>query len=107
MPLKDYGAPYPGIASKLYEYQAVGKPIICCAAGAPATYIANSNSGLVTKPEDSKALAQAVKYLINNPDAAKAMGVNGRKYVEQNVAISALGAKVKNLFLTLRKQKMH
>jgi glycosyltransferase involved in cell wall biosynthesis len=104
LPLKDYGGPYPGIPSKLYEYQAVGKPVICCAAGEPAKYIANSNSGVVVKPEDAEALATAVKQLHSNPELAKAMGNNGRRYVEQNVAIDALGAKVKNLFLTLRKR---
>ncbi len=31
LPLKDYGHPYLGIPSKLYEYQSLGKPIICCA----------------------------------------------------------------------------
>lgn len=47
LPLKDYRRPYLGIPSKLYEYQALGKPIICCAKGEPAKYIENSKSGIV------------------------------------------------------------
>jgi glycosyltransferase involved in cell wall biosynthesis len=102
LPLKDYGDPYPGIPSKLYEYQAVGKPIICCAQGEPAKYISKSNSGIVVKPEDSEALAEAVSYLVANPEVAHLMGRNGRKYIEQEVTIVALGAKVKALFVKLK-----
>ena len=105
LPLKDYGAPYPGIPSKLYEYQAVGKPIICCARGEPAKYISKSNSGVVVKPEDSEALAEALTYLVSNPEKALVMGKNGRKYIEQEVTIAAIGAKVKSIFEELRKDK--
>jgi colanic acid biosynthesis glycosyl transferase WcaI len=101
LPLKDYGAPYPGIPSKLYEYQAVGKPIICCAEGEPAKYIRSSNSGIVVKPESSQELAQAVTYLFANLKIARQMGENGRRFVEREVDIAVIGAKAKALFAKL------
>jgi len=54
LPLRDFGRPYLGISSKLYEYQAVGKPIICCAEGEPTRYVKEIISGIVVKPEITK-----------------------------------------------------
>jgi len=93
LPMKDYGRPYFGIPSKLYEYQAVGKPVICCAEGEPAKYIRNSNSGIVIKPGDGRALAEAIIYLYQNPKVIETMGEAGRQYVEENLSLEKIGLK--------------
>lgn len=98
LPMKDFGHPYLGIATKIYEYQAVGKPIICCGEGQPATYIRETGSGIVVKPGDFEALARAVIYLRKNPEIAQNMGNNGRKYVEHEASIEAVGSKMKEIF---------
>ena len=91
LPLKDFGRPYLGISSKLYEYQAVGKPIICCATGQPARYIEETGSGIVVKPGDSKAIAKTVLYLKQNEKERKKLGENGRRYVLENLRIERIG----------------
>jgi len=101
LPLRNFGTPYMGISSKLYEYQAIGKPIICCAEGSPAEYIKETNSGIVVKPGDYKALAKAILYLKNNPALAKKLGENGRKYVEDSLSIEKIGLQMKRTFRAL------
>jgi len=101
LPLQDYGRPYLGISSKLYEYQAVGKPIICCANGQPAEYVKETNSGMVMEPGDHEALAKAAIYLKENLDVAQMMGRNGREYVENNLSIEVIGSQVKEILETL------
>jgi len=91
LPLKDFGKPYLGISSKLYEYQAAGKPIICCADGQPAKYVKETGSGIVIKPADYESLAKAVLYLKENPELVKELGKKGRKYVEDNMSIEKIG----------------
>jgi glycosyltransferase involved in cell wall biosynthesis len=91
LPLRDFGRPYLGISSKLYEYQAIGKPIICCADGQPAEYVKETRSGVVVKPGDYEALAKAVLYLKSNPDLAKELGASGRRYIEDNLSIEKVG----------------
>jgi glycosyltransferase involved in cell wall biosynthesis len=98
LPLRNFGRPYLGISSKLYEYQAVGKPVICCAEGQPAEYVKETGSGVVVKPGDYEALAKAVLYLKNNPDLAKKLGKNGRKYVKKEASIEAVGLGMKKIF---------
>ncbi|MCR6691287.1 MAG: glycosyltransferase [archaeon YNP-LCB-003-016] len=101
LPLRDFGRPYLGISSKLYEYQAVGKPIICFANGQPAEYVKETRSGIVMKPGDYEALAKAIIWLKENPKLALEMGENGRRYVEKEASIEAIGSKMKQILQAL------
>lgn len=94
LPLRDFGRPYLGISSKLYEYQAAGKPIICCGEGQPAKYVKETKCGVVVRPGDHEALAKAVIYLKENKEAAKEMGESGRRYVEDDLSIEEIGLKM-------------
>lgn len=101
LPLRDYGRPYLGFSSKLYEYQAAGKPIICCAEGQPAEYVKETGSGIVVKPGDYEKLAEAVLFLKQNPDVAGKMGLSGRRYVEEHASIQAVGLELKRVLESL------
>jgi colanic acid biosynthesis glycosyl transferase WcaI len=103
LPLRDFGRPYLGISSKLYEYQAIGKPIICCAYGQPAEYISEIKSGIVVRPRDYKALADAVLYLKNNPEIAKKLGISGRNYVADKLSMENIGKEMLSVFSSLLK----
>jgi glycosyltransferase involved in cell wall biosynthesis len=108
LPLRDFGRPYLGISSKLYEYQAVSKPIICCVEGQPAEYVEETCSGIVVKPGDYEALARAVLYLKNNPDLARELGNSGRRYVESNLSIEKIGKEIMAVFTrVLRQPQVH
>lgn len=91
LPLKDFNVPYPGISSKLYEYQALGKPIICCSEGQSAEYIKETRSGVVVKPGDHVALKDTILFLRDNPEAASRQGRSGRRFVEENVGYEQIG----------------
>jgi len=83
-----------GISSKLYEYQAAGKPIVCCSSGMPGRYVSETGSGIVVKPGDYEALAEAVLYLKENRAVAESLGASGRRYVESNMSIEKIGLKM-------------
>ena len=97
LPLADFKTPYRGMSSKLYEYQAVGKPIICCSNGIPSEYVEETNSGLVVCPGDYAGLAEAVIKLKTDHDFASEFGKNGRKFVENEASIYAIGSKMKTV----------
>jgi glycosyltransferase involved in cell wall biosynthesis len=101
LPLRNFGKPYLGMSSKLYEYQALGKPIICCSYGQPSEYISETNSGIVIKPGDSEKIVEAIRYLRKNPDVAREMGTNGRRYVENHVSTTSIGLEMFTLFQAL------
>jgi len=89
---------YFGISSKLYEYQAVSKPIICCAEGQPAEYVKETGSGVVVKPGDHEALAKAVLYLKENSEIAERLCVSGKLYVERFLSLERIGRQMTIVF---------
>jgi glycosyltransferase involved in cell wall biosynthesis len=95
LPLADFKTPYRGMSSKLYEYQAVGKPIICCSNGLPGVYVEETKSGLAICPGDYEALARAVIELKTNHLLGEIMGKNGRLFVENEASIEAVGSRMK------------
>jgi glycosyltransferase involved in cell wall biosynthesis len=105
LPLVEFDKPYLGMSSKLYEYQAVGKPIISSGRGLPSAYVKESKSGLAICSGDHEALAKAVIELKENSGLAQTMGKNGRKYVEHEASIQVIGFKMKVIFETLLKRK--
>lgn len=101
LPMRNYGHRYLGLPTKLYEYQAVGKPIICCCEGVPSDYITETNSGLIVNPGDYETLATTIINLKNNPELTYRLGENGRRHVESEESIEAIGLKTKNLLVSL------
>jgi glycosyltransferase involved in cell wall biosynthesis len=98
LPLSGLRSVEMGISSKLYEYQAAGKPIVCCSRGQPGEYVSKTRSGIVVKPGDSVALAKTVLYLYNNRDASRKLGQAGRQYVAKNLACESIGSRMASIF---------
>jgi len=98
LPLSGLGSVEMGISSKLYEYQAYGKPIVCCSSGQPGRYVSETESGIVVKPGDYEVLAKATLYLTDNQDVAEKLGASGRRYVENSLSIEKIGSKMMNVF---------
>lgn len=90
-----------GLPTKIFEYQAYGKPTICVSNGESARYVAYTKSGLIVKHGDYQALAASILELQKSTELATALGKNGRKYVEENVSIHAVGLKMNTLFNSL------
>lgn len=87
-----------GISSKLYEYQASGRPIICCSSGESGRYVQQTQSGIVVRPGDHKALAEAILFIYKNREIGESLGKNGRKAIEQGLTLDRIGLIVKDIF---------
>jgi glycosyltransferase involved in cell wall biosynthesis len=66
------------------EAMAHSKPIIACQGEGIEDIIEDGNTGLLAKPKDVKSLAQAMGFLLNNPDKARKIGERARKMVLEN-----------------------
>jgi len=69
------------VVTKLFEYMAVGLPVIASNFPLYKELIEGNNCGLTVDPLNPREIAQAVEYLIEHPDEARKMGENGRKAV--------------------------
>lgn len=69
--------------TKLVEYMAMGRPVVANDHPEQRKVIAESSAGLCV-PWDEAEFAEAIVWLLKNPDRAEAMGKAGRAYVESH-----------------------
>ena len=67
--------------NKLFEYMASGLPVIASHFELWKQIIEVNHTGLCVDPEDPKAIAEAIQYILDHPEEAKKMGENGRRVV--------------------------
>ncbi len=80
-------APYPELPDfyfsplKLYEYLAVGKPVIASDVGQIKRIVTDGDNGLLIKPGDAAALARRIEYLANDSNICEELGARARESV--------------------------
>jgi len=85
----DYGLP-----TKILEFQALGKPIICVSDGEAGNYIEKTKSGLVVKNKNPKNLANTILKLTNDNQLSEKLGKNGAQYIKENLTIEKIGERL-------------
>lgn len=68
---------------KMFEYMAAGIPVIASNFPLWREIVEGNQCGVCVDPLDSKAIGEAIQYLIGHPSEAEQMGENGRKAVEE------------------------
>ncbi len=68
---------------KMFEYMAAGLPIVASNFPLWREIIEENNCGICIEPTNIDKIAQAINYLLDNPDIAEEMGKKGRQVVEQ------------------------
>ncbi|MEP7054600.1 MAG: glycosyltransferase [Actinomycetota bacterium] len=62
----------------LVEAMALGRPVVASAAGGPAEIVTDGVDGLLVRPGDAVALADALQRLIEDPAFARSLGLQAR-----------------------------
>lgn len=71
-------------AVKIFEYMAMGLPVIFSGRGESKMLIENADCGICCGQNDLEGVINAINTLKENPDLRKRYGMNGRLYVERN-----------------------
>ncbi|MBI3815116.1 MAG: glycosyltransferase family 4 protein [Nitrospinae bacterium] len=82
----------------LLEGMAMGKPVVASNAGGVVEIVEHGVTGLLVKPADSDAIAEAVIYLLSHPEDADRMGKAGKERVERFFDIKAMSKKIETVY---------
>lgn len=85
----------------LIEAMAASKPVVATKVDGIPEAVIDKQTGILVPPKDSKALANAIIYLLKDPDIAKKMGIEGRKRVERFFNIEETSKKIQEIMLEL------
>lgn len=80
------------LGNVVIEAWAAAKPVIACASQGPCQLITHGVDGLLTPIDDDKAMAEAIRRLIAEPQTAAALAEAGRKAFETQFTEAAVVA---------------
>ena len=89
------------IPSKLFDGMSAGKPVLISVDGEARSILEKSEAGVYYKAENGKELAEAARYLKNNPDECKKMGGNGHKEVRKHYSRDQQAKKMEKVLTEL------
>ncbi len=69
------------IPTKMLEFMSCARPVILGVDGQARMILEEARAGLAVEPENSDALANAIRYLAANRELASEFGRNGREYI--------------------------
>jgi glycosyltransferase involved in cell wall biosynthesis len=77
----------------------LGRPVIATRVGGLPEIIQDGESGLLVEPDDPQALANAIVYLLSNPDLATVFGKAGRDDARARFSVEAYSASLSEAVL--------
>jgi glycosyltransferase involved in cell wall biosynthesis len=72
------------IPSKMFEAMGSARAVILGVRGESKEILERAEAGIPVPPENTDALVQAILDMANNPDRCRAMGIAGRRFVENH-----------------------
>jgi glycosyltransferase involved in cell wall biosynthesis len=97
-PLDEYKTTYP---NKVFDYMAAGRPVALAIGGVIRRVVEAAGCGFFAEPGNPSALAEAIRELATDREKARAMGLKGRAYLEENFSRAVIGEKLLKLFKDL------
>jgi len=67
--------------NKLFEYMLMGMPVVCTDFNLWNEVVVMNQCGICVKPDDEKAIREAIEFIANHPAEALTMGRNGQRMV--------------------------
>jgi glycosyltransferase involved in cell wall biosynthesis len=92
-----------GTPNALLEAMVSGLPAIATRVGGIPQIVENGVSGIIIAPNDLNGLQDALRFLLENPEAARKMGAAGRQQAEQRFSIHAIVPLFENYYLSQTK----
>ena len=90
-----------GLSISLIEAMAMKKKIVASKIGGIPEVVENNIEGILVPPANSQAIADAIIFLIDNPETADKFMMNARKKVEDKFNIDSFISRLENIYYQL------
>ena len=96
-----------GLCLTVVEAIASGLPVVATNVGGIPESVIDGYNGYLVPPKDSKALADKIIELIDNPELRKTMGERSRRIAEEKYSLESMVKKMEELIDGLIKEKIN
>lgn len=79
-----------GISNSILEYMAMAKPVIATDGLGTKEIVDDNVTGFLVPPKLPQLVEDKILYIMNNPEEARQMGLNGQQKVREHFSISAM-----------------
>jgi len=90
-----------GLPVVLLEALALAKPVVATRVGGVPEVIKDKETGLLVSPRDPEELAQAILYVVRNPNWASKLGERGRELVLREFSIQIMAREMARVYAEL------
>jgi glycosyltransferase involved in cell wall biosynthesis len=90
-----------GFGQVVIEAMAAGKPVVAGRIAPLTEIVADHATGLLVEPQNPKAFADAICWLLTHPREARAMGRRGQERVRSHFSAERMAAQTLSLYRTL------
>jgi len=97
-PIELYKTVYP---NKVFDYMAAGRPVVLAIDGVIRAVVEDACAGIFVPPGDPAALADAIRRLVDEPEAGVCMGARGRDYVKAHFDRRRIAANLEALLVAM------
>jgi glycosyltransferase involved in cell wall biosynthesis len=87
-----------GLPTFVQEAMFAGKPIVATEVGGIPDMITNRSTGLLVKPSDPSALANAILAILRDRPFAERLGRNARRFAEANLTTEITARKISRIY---------
>jgi glycosyltransferase involved in cell wall biosynthesis len=87
-----------GLPLVVLEAMAHARPVVATSVGGSPELVADGETGLLVPPRDPRALADAVRSLVADPERARRLGLAGRGRAEREFSEAAMTARVLEVY---------
>ena len=87
-----------GLGVVLLEAMSYGRPVVATDVGGIPDIVRHEQTGLLVPQKDARALAEALRRLLTDPDLAERLGTAGRAYVQTNFSWPSIVDRVVALY---------
>ena len=87
-----------GFGQVLIEAMAAGKPVVASRIAPLTEIVVDGDTGLLVEPENPKAFAEAIVWLLTHPNVAQQMGRRGQKRVRDHFSAEQMAAETLALY---------
>jgi glycosyltransferase involved in cell wall biosynthesis len=96
-----------GSAIKIFNYMRYGLPVVTVDVPETRRIILDSECGIVVRNRTVESLAEALSFLIDNPDIRQRMGENGKKAIIEEYSWEAMEKKLLRVYDELTSAPMY